>query len=152
MAPHKGRESVSLQRDPGRQHFYLLCTCSNKRKHRSTKHFIWLNFDSPQGDERINNIPQLQSNLRHKAGRIVLKAKHCKANKVKCILNLVLFWRVLKTGEKGIAYSIGLYNKFQTKNPAHLTSTDNYVMPHRKEMLFLNPSWHSSHAPRQDSW
>lgn len=37
------------------------------------------------------------------------------------------------------SHSTGLYNKFQTKAPTHLTSADNYVMPHRKEMLFLNP-------------
>lgn len=61
------------------------------------KHFIWLNFDSPQGDEGINNLPQLQSNLRHKAGRTVLKAMHCKANKVKHKMNLILFWTALKT-------------------------------------------------------
>jgi len=50
------------------------------------------------------------------------------------------------------SYSTGLYNKSQTKNPTHLTDIDNYVMPHMKETLFLNPSWRSSHAPRQDSW
>lgn len=77
--------------------FYFLCTSSSKRKHRNTKHFIWLKFDSPQGDERINNIPQLQSNLRHKAGRTVLKAMHYKANKVKHTVNLILLWTALKT-------------------------------------------------------
>lgn len=59
----------------------LLALCSNKRKTpwHKTFHLAQLRF-SPQGDERINSIPQQK--LRHKAGRTALKVMHCKANKV----------------------------------------------------------------------